>query len=71
MTKPIGEEGHIDVGDEFGHFGHQHPLSMKKIAKAPTSKRCHQSSVSVTNIQKLPPTLSHQHPNVTNITVCW
>ena len=44
--------------------------NMKKMSLS--FKFCHQGSVSVTNIDKLPPTLSHPHPNVTNITVaCW
>ena len=45
-----------DVGDGFGQFCHQHPLSKKTIfqhqGRAPRSKRCHQYRNSVTNIQK-------------------
>ena len=36
---------------------------------APTFKRCHQLRNSVNKIQKLAPTVSHQHQDVTNITV--
>jgi len=48
-----------DVGDGFGHFGHQDPLSFYISVG-------HQHSKDVTNISKISPTLSHQqhcHPN--------
>ena len=48
-----------DIGDCFGHFGHQHSLSHERWA--PTSKRCHQDLNSVANILKLSPAASHQH----------
>ena len=46
-----------DVGDDFGLFGHQHPLFF--------------ILVSGTNIQKMSPTLTnrHQHKDVSYITV--
>ena len=56
-----------DIGDCFGHFGHQHSLSHERWA--PTSKRCHEDLNSVANILKMSPTVSHQHHNVTNMTV--
>ena len=37
--------------------------------RSPTSKRCHQDLNSVANILKLSLTVSHQHHNVTNMTV--
>ena len=51
-----------DVGDGFGQFGHQHPLSLY-ISFG------NQHSKDVTNIYKSSATISHQHPLVTNITV--
>ena len=59
------------VGDDFGHFSHQHPLSPNisvtlTLCRAPTSKRCHQDLNSVANILKLSPTVSHQNHSVTN-----
>ena len=50
------------VGDGFGHFGHQHPLS-------PNISVEHQLPKDATNILKLSPATSHQHHNVTNMTV--
>ena len=46
------------LGTGYSHFGHQ--LSIY---------RYHQDRNSFTNIQKLSPTLNHQHLDVTNITV--
>ena len=46
--------GNIDVGDRFGHFGRQHPLSFYVSAE-------HQQLKYAKKIEILSPTLSHQH----------
>ena len=46
----------------FGHFGHQHPLSLNISVG-------YQDLNSVANILKLSSTVSHQHHDVTNMTV--
>ena len=53
-----------DVGDNFGHFGRQHPLSFYISVG-------HQHPKDVINIEILSPTSlnSHQHHDVANITV--
>ena len=47
----------LDIVDDFGQF------------RARKSKRCHQDLYSVTNIQKLSPTLIREHDDVANIIV--
>ena len=52
-----------DVGDGFGHFDHQHPLSFYICVE-------HQHSKYVTNIEIPQPTSTNRHQfKVTNITV--
>ena len=46
--------GYIDVGDDFGLFGHQHPLSSYINIG-------HQDEIDVTNIEIQSPTSSNSH----------
>ena len=57
------------VGDGFGRFCHQHPLSFNISVGHQQPKERHQYRNSVTNIQKLSQRQSHQHPHVTIIYV--
>ena len=52
----------INVGDGFGHFAHQYPLSFYISAGLQHSK-------DVTNIHKSSPVFNHHHHDVTNIKV--
>ena len=63
-TKCVGDSFKMLVTG-FGHFG----LYFLTLPWTPTSKRCHQDLNSVDNILNLPPTVSHQHHNVTNMTI--
>ena len=57
------------VGDNFKMLVTILIMLVTNILYLLTSKRCHQDLNSVANILKLSPTVSHQHHNVTNMTV--
>ena len=58
LVTDVGDEMYwrqlLDVGDGFGHFGHQHPLSFYISVG-------HQHSKDVANIEILPPTTQKFH----------
>ena len=58
-----------DVGDGFGHFGHQDPLLLNISVR--NHQFCNQDLDSVANILKLSSTVSHRHHNVINMTVAY
>ena len=58
------------VGDGFGHFSHQHSSSLNtNLVPGTNIQKMSPRSLSVANILQLSPTVSHQHLNVTNMTV--